>query len=937
MNREDLDDDIEELDTDISEPEEPEDIPDEDEELLDGQTEYDSMPSDEEAIPEKQHFGEKEYRAQNGDKSYYAKQKEDLDHKIDEAREEKGKDYKKDPKSSEPIQAYGSNTVKKNYRDRIKDNYNLEKAKLERAKAGLDSAKAKTYAALHPGEALKDKAKKTGKSAAKKASKVAAKGAKMAAKGVGRMVAAGGKAVIAFFASNPFALLVAGIAAVLAVIIALLFSSDGDSGTLDGYYDTACDFNLTTVNLQTCSTGSVKQMGLKDYVTRVAYGESEERNYSEAALKALILIVKTNALAKGSYNSSSDKVITINDCDVNYKDNSLVDYFSTRLKKIRKYYSDVENFLFLSESYKDEITNLGSEDVLEFNDTIKDKLATTTLNSYKKILAELYPNLDGNVTTTATNKSFIFIGDSRTVGMDYAVNELNSSNTVAQGSMGYDWFVNTAINSANSLMNDNNSYNIVSWMGVNGLDASASTGENSAINYFNKYKELAQGTWNKHTIYVVPIGPVMDARTYYVKTAAINAFNNKIKELINSSGINNLKYVDISFSISYYDQEGLHYNSSDYQKIFNDIKAKLSSKTLSKNKTVYDMRNYCSYYHFNNGCENGWWWPVGTGNPVGGIYRDEPGPSLTQVYSPFSYYRPLKGTAHLGTDLGGNYDDVVIASRSGTVVYVHNGCPTIGSLSSTCGGGGGNWVKIDHGDGTASVYMHMKLNSIVVQNGQTVRQGEKLGLIGSSGSSTGAHLHFGVIVNGKYQNAEEGYIDKNNTRPTGNCKYNADQAGVCQALKDQGLSDTAVAAIMGNIANEGGFDPTINAPDSGNGRSWGMVMWYNGPNCSSNVCAPANGTCNANAMKCYCQQNNMNWDSIACQTSYLMYQINNSKDNTESWNWYNVVYGDYEVGEMAVLWCQRFERAANCYPNKWDQRRADSAREFLPFVTNGCK
>ena len=334
MNPEDLDDDIEELDTDISEPEELDDIPSEDPEVLDGQTEYDSIPSDEVGeIPEKQHFGEKEYRAQNGDRGYYAKRKDELDHKVAEAREEKGKKYKKDPQSSEPIQADGSNTVKKNRRDRVKDNYNLEKAKLERAKAGLDSAKAKTYALMHPGEALKDKAKEAGKNAAKKTGKVAAKGAKSAAKGIGRMVATGGKAVISFFASNPFALLIAGIAALLVIVIALLFSSEGDSGTTEGYYDTTCDFNLTTVNLQTCSSGSTEKMGLEDYVTRVAYGESEERDYSEAALKALMVIVKTNALAKGNYNSGGDKVITINDCDVNYKDNSFLDYFSSKLKK----------------------------------------------------------------------------------------------------------------------------------------------------------------------------------------------------------------------------------------------------------------------------------------------------------------------------------------------------------------------------------------------------------------------------------------------------------------------------------------------------------------------------------------------------------------------------------------------------------------------------
>ena len=55
---------------------------------------------------------------------------------------------------------------------------------------------------------------------------------------------------------------------------------------------------------------------------------------------------------------------------------------------------------------------------------------------------------------------------------------------------------------------------------------------------------------------------------------------------------------------------------------------------------------------------------------------------------------------------------------------------------------------IAHDDGTTTVYGHMAKNSIIVRTGDKVEQGQVIGKIGNSGSSTGAHLHFGVMING---------------------------------------------------------------------------------------------------------------------------------------------------------------------------------------------
>lgn len=92
---------------------------------------------------------------------------------------------------------------------------------------------------------------------------------------------------------------------------------------------------------------------------------------------------------------------------------------------------------------------------------------------------------------------------------------------------------------------------------------------------------------------------------------------------------------------------------------------------------------------------------------------------------------------HPGLDLGGDYGDVVYAADSGVVVYA--GWNTYGY---------GNLVILDHGNGWHTLYAHF--NEVSITCGAAVMQGQILGMAGSTGYSTGPHVHFEMSLNGSY-------------------------------------------------------------------------------------------------------------------------------------------------------------------------------------------
>lgn len=108
------------------------------------------------------------------------------------------------------------------------------------------------------------------------------------------------------------------------------------------------------------------------------------------------------------------------------------------------------------------------------------------------------------------------------------------------------------------------------------------------------------------------------------------------------------------------------------------------------------------------------------------------------------------GSLHAGIDIagGGISGAAVTAADSGTVTLVKTGCSHNYGKDSSCGcnGGYGNYIVVDHGNGVSTLYGHC--GDVYVSVGQSVSRGEAIGSVGSTGWSTGFHLHFEVRVGG---------------------------------------------------------------------------------------------------------------------------------------------------------------------------------------------
>ena len=126
---------------------------------------------------------------------------------------------------------------------------------------------------------------------------------------------------------------------------------------------------------------------------------------------------------------------------------------------------------------------------------------------------------------------------------------------------------------------------------------------------------------------------------------------------------------------------------------------------------------------------------------LGSIHFTWPCPASGRITSPFGKRSsPTKGasTYHNGVDIGAASGANIVAAAAGEVV------------SAGYSGAAGNMIMISHGGGIYTLYMHC--SKITCSEGQSVKAGQTIGKVGSTGVSTGPHLHFGIRSGGSYLN-----------------------------------------------------------------------------------------------------------------------------------------------------------------------------------------
>lgn len=323
-----------------------------------------------------------------------------------------------------------------------------------------------------------------------------------------------------------------------------------------------------------------------------------------------------------------------------------------------------------------------------------------------------------------------------------------------------------------------------------------------------------------------------------------------------------------------------------------------------------------------------YWWPIGSMETerINGVTVAKGLPVPTTISSYFGKRKdPYSGkeSNHSGVDIAANDGSVgtinIISAKEGTVIYPAKGDPTncqSSTLEDSCGGGYGNYVMIEHSDGKITLYAHMAEGSITVTAGNPVMQGQVIGKMGSSGRSTGSHLHFEVRVNG---NTVDGlnYVSEENPRPItyfeevveGTDNKNT----VCLTLKNQNYSQNGVIAIMTNINYESSFIPTQKGDyQSGKYTSYGICQWHNERWDNLKNTFPDT------------------YATLGGQLSFLTYELKNNYNSLYS----ELISGTKEESDLTYDFCREFERPKDTELTCQD--RAKNASKFTNYVKNNC-
>lgn len=232
------------------------------------------------------------------------------------------------------------------------------------------------------------------------------------------------------------------------------------------------------------------------------------------------------------------------------------------------------------------------------------------------------------------------------------------------------------------------------------------------------------------------------------------------------------RYVDggtgegLSIYAAHYLSSVLGYHDEDILRFFYPMKWKYytlkeeDANDEEENNTIAGLSEKCYF------------WPIGGSETKeeGGKLFAKGTPVSTRITSSFGNRKqPTAGasTNHQAIDIGGPSAGTpegtiyIIAAANGEVTDINAGCVS----HQTCNSSLGNYVKITHADGTITRYGH--LYSVSVAKGEQVKQGQVIGMMGSTGVSTATHLDFQVVANGNKVDPLN-YVSATNTRPN-NC------------------------------------------------------------------------------------------------------------------------------------------------------------------------
>lgn len=317
------------------------------------------------------------------------------------------------------------------------------------------------------------------------------------------------------------------------------------------------------------------------------------------------------------------------------------------------------------------------------------------------------------------------------------------------------------------------------------------------------------------------------------------------------------------------------------------------------------------------------WWPVGSNQitTIDGINYAMGTPASVKITSSFGPRGPVTGVPnasryHKAIDIGGGNEGGtninIIAAQDGTVIGIGNGCA---ASSSGCNNGIGNYVKIEHGNGIVTRYGH--LSAVFVRSGDTVKKGQIIGRMGSTGNSNGVHLDFQVMDNETPVNPLN-FVSPSNTRPE-NCGSSVttipstgdNVKTTCLAYKQAGYTSAQTVGAMVNAKSESGFRPDAFNPSGGGQGAYGIFQWRGG---------------RQSALKAL-----KNYDTIEVQLGFSLSELNSSEANARK-----KLLETTTAGDAVFTFCKYYERPGSdsiCNARKNDA----TTTTYYTYANNGCQ